>query len=540
MASDNEQRALNGRRSRQIAAISAVGIVALIAARWPAIHAARADKALPDALCASISGQVICYDANSASPRPITPGDPPVIDFAIAPDGQWLAYRAGQTLSFAPIADSGGTARVIDSQAIPSADLPLDQSSDSVTLAWAPDGLAIAYVTAFGVRVVDPGGQFVNAGDQGYVSLVWSPDGDRLAAQTADGSWTFFACSHNPLQLHITRRFAESASAAWLDDQTVIIAPTIGGLLRIDPTSATAPPAWNVADEHFIKLNPGNPGQVVALHLDSGDQDGTAVSIDADGHWTAFGSAKLDPRLNWGPAPADQLAYITSGTPIMVDRATGEENMLLLQRVDALAWSPGTLPEVQGLAMDADLYFIAPDTFGIAQVWRLPRDGFPLIQLSHSAAPVTSYQLGTDAIRYTANGLSNLIRPDGSSLTPTPTLAPVLSIPAQRTATAFARLATPTASAATATATPFLTVTPLTVAGRIAIVGWQPGPSVVQRMLATGSVSRTYLIARAMLSPGGGYAAGYRGAQLVILNWDTGRELAIQGIQNPSALEWIG
>lgn len=540
MASDNERRApLNGRRLWQMAAISVVVGLTLAAAWWPGIHAAHADKALPDALCVLISGQVICYDANTAALQPITPADPTVTDFAIAPDGQWLAYRAGQTLSLAPIADGQGAARTIDPQAIPSADLSRTQP-DAVTLAWAPDGLTIAYVTAFGARVTDPSGQFVNAGDRGYVSLAWSPDGDRLAAQATDGSWTFFACTHNPLRLSITRVFGDAASIAWLDDKIVIVAPTAGGLLRIDPTSASAVPAWNVADEHFIKLNSGKPGQVVALHLDAGDHDGIAVSIDADGHWTPFGSAKLDPRLSWGPAPADQLAYITSGTPIMVDRATGNENMLPLQRVDALVWSPGTLPEVQGLAMDADLYFIAPDTNGIAQVWRLPRDGFPLIQLSRSVVPVTGYEVGADPIRYSAGNTSMLVHPDGSSLMPTPTAAIILSGSALRTATALARAATPTAAQPTMTSTPFLTVTPRPTAGRVTIVGWQPGPAVVQRVLATGTVSRTYLLARAMLSPGGGYAAGYRGAQLVILNWDTGREVAIQGIQNPSALEWIG
>ena len=540
MASGNERRApLNGKRLWQCALLGTIAGVTIAAMWWPGVRPAHADKALPDALCALISGQVICYDANTAVPKPITPAGPPIIDFAIAPDGQWLAYRAGQTLSMAPIAGGQVAVRIIDPKAIPSADLSRTQP-DAVTLAWAPDGLAIAYITAFGLRVTDPSGQFADANDRPYTSLAWSPVGDRLAAQAADGSWTFFACTHNPLKLSITRVFADAASVAWLDDTIVIVAPAAGGLLRIDPTSASAAPVWYVADEHFIKLNPGMSEQVVALHLDSGDQNGIAVSIDADGHWTPFGSAKLDPRLGWGPAPADQLAYITSGTPIMVDRATGNENMLPLQRVDALVWSPGTLPEVQGLAMDADLYFIAPDAAGIAQLWRLPRDGFPLIQLSHSTEPVTRYEVGADAIRFTAGSVSTLVHPDGSSLTPTPTVAPVLSGPAQRTATALARAVTPTAAQPTSTPTPFLTVTPRPTLGQVKIVGWQPGPSVVQRVLATGTVSRTYLLERATLSPGGGYAAGYRGAQLVILNWDTGRELAIQNIQNPSALEWIG
>lgn len=541
MASDNERRVLlNGRLLRQIALLGVIGGLALAGAWEPVAHLVHADKVLPAALCALISGQVICYDANTATPKPITPADPPAIDFAIAPDGQWLAYRAGQTLSMSPIVDGQPRARVLDSQAIPFADLPSNQQSDVVTLAWAPDGLAIAYVTAFGLRVIDPSGQFVSVSDRPYTSITWSPDADRLAAQNADGSWAFFVFTHTPLQLRPTRVFADAASIAWLDDETVIVAPAVGGLLRIDPTNAISPPAWYIADEHFIKLNSGGPGQVVALHIASGDRNATAVSIDASGHWTPFGNAELDPRLSWGPAPSEQLAYITSGTPIMVDRASGDENMLPLQRVDALAWSPDDLSEVQGLAMDADLYFIAPDSTHINQVWHLPQDGFPLIQLSHSAAPVTEYEVSANAIRYTAAGASTLVHPDGSSLTPTPTIAVTLNGLAMRTATALARAATPTPTQPTMTPMPFLTVTPSPSAGKIMVLGWQPGPAVVQRVLATGAVSRTYLLAHATLSPGGGFAAGFRGVQLVILNWNTGRELAVQGIEDATVLEWIG
>src|SRR5215468_4978053 len=103
---------------------------------------------LPGPACALIGFQVICYDALKVVPRVITPADQRVTDFAIAPDGEWLAYRAGETLQIVSI--DGTSATPLDSNAPPPTDL--DLTTDSI--AWSPTGLAIGYATANGLRIV--------------------------------------------------------------------------------------------------------------------------------------------------------------------------------------------------------------------------------------------------------------------------------------------------------------------------------------------------------------------------------------------------
>jgi len=521
-------------------------------------HTAHADEALPASLCALIVGRVICYDGQTGTPTPVTPLNDPVTDFSPSPDGLWLAYRAGlpgdtdEPLYLTPIGSHGqafvaGTSTVLDPHATPPADLRLNVE----TLAWAPDGVALAYVTAFGLRVSVPTG-IANITDQAYVGLHWSPDGNQIAAQTANGGWVFFNVDQpltGGVTLRVTRRFVQSAEIAWMDIHTVIVAPISGGLLRFDPTGSSAP-VLTATDEHFIRLAPGVPGEVIAIHIAAGDPYGSAVRIDTDGNWSAFGTAKLDPQLTWGPSPGNLLVYITSGTPIMVERATGSEDMLPINHADRIVWRYGDLPQAQGIAMDADLYFIAPDSFGIAQVWRLPRDGFPLIQLTNSPAPVNSYQIGIDTIRYTAGNGGSVLYAGLNGInnqTPTP-------LPSHAPSTIPRVILTPTQNATrsanatiiAATRIPFVTVTPNTVSSsayQIQSVGWQPGPLVVRRIklpsTGSGVSSRAYAIEQPLLSPSAVFAAGFRTDQLIILNWDTGQEVAVQGIQSPRQLQWV-
>jgi hypothetical protein len=135
---------------------------------------------------------------------------------------------------------------------------------------------------------------------------------------------------------------------------------------------------------------------VLALHPDPGETIGHVVRISADGTITSVGTSKIDSQAEWGP-DGTTLYYITSGTPILIDRATGNENTLPLKRVTRLAWPPPLPPLASSVPMDGDLYFTALDTSGIRQVWRLARSGLePITALTHQAANVESFALSPD------------------------------------------------------------------------------------------------------------------------------------------------
>src|SRR5258706_9136295 len=104
--------------------------------------------------CTLVTAQVVCYDIDDTTPHVVTPPGEWVIDFAVAPDNNWIVYRTATTVAIAAI--YGGTAgtdtQQIDGQAAPPA--ALNPTLNTIT--WSPDGLAIAYITAHGLRVAFP------------------------------------------------------------------------------------------------------------------------------------------------------------------------------------------------------------------------------------------------------------------------------------------------------------------------------------------------------------------------------------------------
>src|SRR5262245_9424681 len=82
------------------------------------LYSPSAAPRLPAPLCALITGQIICYDEGNS--RPITPDGREVVDFAIAPDGTWLAYRAADAVTIAAIYGST-LSQQLDAKATPPA-----------------------------------------------------------------------------------------------------------------------------------------------------------------------------------------------------------------------------------------------------------------------------------------------------------------------------------------------------------------------------------------------------------------------------------
>jgi hypothetical protein len=516
-------------------------------------------------LCALVLGQIVCHDSPRTTGRPITPSGRSVVDFAVAPDGEWLVYRASNTVTIASIYGSGRSQQ-IDSSAAPPA--TLDRSAS--TIAWSPNGLAIAYVTAGGFRVAfpTPTGEptFVDVNDRLAVNLRFSTDGGRLAAQADDKSWSLFAVQLTDDggrvrdgvrgSVQRTRAIDQAADVAWLNGDELVVAAVSGGLSRVSAVNGGTP-AWIVPTEHFTKLTTTSGGEVLALHPDPGDTIGSVVSISADGQVTPLGSSKIDATAEWGP-DGETLYYITSGTPILIDRATGAENTLPLKRVGRLVWLPPAPPLSSSVPLDADLYFLAPDSNGVRQVWRLPRSGLePVIQVSHEtydvrdfAASRTQVIVKTDqqTIRVPLVGATPAV-PE-TAILPTSTPSPLV-VSGDAAGWTVTLSATPLATSAW----PILDlqdqslVKPGSSLLLLRRIGWAPGPDTIQLCQVTAdagqmeSRSRIFAFSNARLSPTGRFVAGWQRvgtiSQLVILDLDSGRKLRIQGTRDISSLRWV-
>jgi hypothetical protein len=365
---------------------------------------------MPAPVCALVAARVLCYPPGTAPPHRATPDDERVIDFTVSADGGWLLYRTDEgAVAITPIyGDQSGAAAVIDSSLPPPAVLERNRT----TIAWAPDGLGVAYITADGFRLAlpTPSGEarFIDMTDRPYAHLLFSPGGSRLAAQDASGRWAVFSLlSEGGERTGLLRAgtINHSADVAWLDDNSLIVAPVAGGLARMNVAGVSAADlrletAWSAADRFFIALTSTLDGTVRALQPPPGEVVGLPVSIAGDGSVEAVGSFAIDPRAVW-TAGGRLLIYITSGTPILIDPETGYEDALPIQRASSILWARTGYLAASALALDADLYYLAPDDSGIQQVWRLPGDG--------EAPPVQVTQLPQDALDF-------VVSPDRQSL----------------------------------------------------------------------------------------------------------------------------
>ena len=116
------------------------------------------------------AGQVQRYGIGAAGITIVTPTSDFVVDFGVAPDGNWMAYRTESALTLLNM--FSGDSSVIES----GAGIPSSRGKGD-TLVWSPTGDALAYTTLTGGRVYFSGTGtpvFADLRDSVFVSLQWS------------------------------------------------------------------------------------------------------------------------------------------------------------------------------------------------------------------------------------------------------------------------------------------------------------------------------------------------------------------------------
>jgi hypothetical protein len=395
-------------------------------------------------VCALSSSRLVCY-ISSNTPLIISPDGAAVVDFAAGPDGEWLVFRTEEGDVYTANM-SGEALAQIDSEALPPPALDILLPS----IAWAPDGLAIAYITAQDLRVIQPQqgvAKRTDFTDRLYTAVKFSPAGSRLAARDINDTWVLFAMplSADGNDIDVRRApFAVGtvdtpADADWMDDNSLIVAPKAGGAIRFNfPTPEAAPiVAWNKPEGVFGKLQSSPDGTVRAMLFDPlDDTRGTTISIGVDGSISSIGGQQIDARAEWTNGGA-WLMYYAGGTPILIDPATGLEESLPLSRVNKAVWMPPSLILAGALAMDGDIYLLVPDEEGIVQLWHFPGDGQRgILQVTKLPSDVVDFSISPDR-RYAAlsSGRKLILFPLSqaiNTITPTPTGSLLIITPTPR------------------------------------------------------------------------------------------------------------
>lgn len=359
------------------------------------------------------SGVVERYGLGATGVESVTPDDVFVVDFAIAPDGNWLAYRTedGLTLTYMPDGrDEPG--RQLEGQ---SADVPPVRGRGS-TMAWSPEGDALAYTTSGGLRAAfnvsaEPGFQDIPGNP--LVNLSWSPEGTHLAAETEDNVWWIYRRAGDELVL--TSALPSSVGLAWYDDARLIFAPEDGGMFFMDLAAANQQLQIRETTARYQRPYVRADGVVLAFIRDDNMSEleanqaylrrfviGDGALIPTETSETPFDLT----RLRWAPGGQLLIAF-RGGVVILVLPTTGDGFPLPIANAVAYDWGADRPPQATDLTLPAAGYFLAPDILtGATQLWRLPPDVGPPERLTEADADLTAYTVTPNGatIAYVSDG----------------------------------------------------------------------------------------------------------------------------------------
>ncbi len=342
------------------------------------------------------AGVVQRYGLGAMGVTNVTPEGTFVLDFGVAPDGNWLAYRTETTLELLDMYT--GESSLVDTVAgVP----PFRGRGD--TLVWSPAGDALAYTTPYGVRVWFNTGApaFADIAQGQLEQIMWSPTGAYLAAEAEPSTWWLYRRDGSTLAL--TSVIPSSNGIAWVSAAELVFAPDSGGLSRMDLANGNRQTL--LLDETWIYSLPFRlpDGTLAVFGRQQNDAEvqagfGRLLGLAPDAPRVSnLGQSPVELRdLHWAPG-GELLVAFRGGVLALVIPASGQGLTLPVADAAMYSWGPPPLPRADRLPLPADGLFLTPDENDVAQVWRLPADGSPPEKLTTAAADITAYALSPDA-----------------------------------------------------------------------------------------------------------------------------------------------
>ncbi len=338
------------------------------------------------------NGQVQRIGLGTEGISTVTPTDAFVVDFGVAPDGNWLAYRTEKGIYILNIYSQ--EAATLEEG---TADIPPSRGHGD-TLAWSPTGDMIVYTTSYGARVyvnTPPTPVFADLREGLFVNLQWSPTGAFLAAEAEGNIWWIYRRENNSLIL--TSAISSSIGLAWVSPTDLVFAPADGGLIRMNLAAGNAQTILLDNSWHYSLPTTQADGTIVLFGAQKSDAEvpegsGRLISL-APSTPRSSALSKTIMELNglrWAPTGKLLLA-LRGGVLAMMLPDTGEGFPLPFADVVAYSWGPTPQDSVNGVALTYTGAFLAADGNNVQQVWRLPGDSTPPVQVTNATSDVTAY-----------------------------------------------------------------------------------------------------------------------------------------------------
>ena len=345
-------------------------------------------------------GAVDSIGLGAAGINTVTPTGDFVIDFGVAPDGNWIAYRTEAGLWLANMFNRDEMINLEGERAgVPSI------RGRGQTIQWAPGGDALAFTTEYGARIyfnTGSGPIFTDIGPMPMLHLSWSPDGSYLAGEAEDDIWWIY--QRDGTAMTLVSALPSSRGTAWLDPGQLLFAPAEGGLSLMDIASGNQQRL--LLNDSWLYYLPyrENGGTFMAFGRDKNDStidDGFArplrVSIgDGGANSEPVGDVAFEMQdLRWAPGGKLLLAF-RGGVLALVDPISGQGFTLPITNVVAYGWGPTGAERVDGITLPVNGYFLAADLNGVVQVWQLPRDGSEPFSITTAETDVSTYVVAAD------------------------------------------------------------------------------------------------------------------------------------------------
>jgi hypothetical protein len=344
-------------------------------------------------------GQVQRYGLGASGLSTVTPEDAVVVDFGIAPDGVLLAYRTETGLAIRNMLNDEIQAVEGTTAGIP----PF--RGRGTTIAWSPDGGALAYTVEYGIRLHFPAsGAFFDIGISPILNFIWSPDGRFLAAEAEENIWWIYRREGDTMIL--TSAIPSSIGLDWVGPTLLMFAPAEGGLYLMDVGNGNAQSQLSATSLLFRQPSVRRDGSVSIFAKSANDTQlpPTAAYLyrvvptpeGGDIEQVSETGVDLD-GLRWAPGGTLLLA-LRGGVLALVDPATGQGFTLPATGVVAYGWGGLRQVPVAALPLTTAAYFIADDGTGIEQLWRVSEEGAQGIPVVSPESSVEQFAIAPSGI----------------------------------------------------------------------------------------------------------------------------------------------